>query len=79
MKLCDEDCLQAELVFLRDILKQNSSNGQHINRALNRRPHSVPPNSRPNRVAFLPVVKTIFNSIARVLARHNIKSVGLPP
>jgi hypothetical protein len=30
-------------------------------------------------VAFLPYVGTIFNRISRVLARHTIKSVGLPP
>jgi hypothetical protein len=30
-------------------------------------------------VAFLPYVGSIFNRINRVLARHNIKSVGLPP
>jgi hypothetical protein len=36
--LCDEDSLQAELVFLRDIFKQNGYNDRHIHRALNRRP-----------------------------------------
>jgi hypothetical protein len=33
--------------------------------------------NKPNSVAFLPFVGTIFNHISRVLARHNIKSVGL--
>jgi hypothetical protein len=28
--------------------------------------------------AFLPFVGTVFNRISRVLARHNIISVGLP-
>jgi hypothetical protein len=34
---------------------------------------------RPTSVALLPYVSTTFNRISRVLSRHNIKSVGLPP
>jgi hypothetical protein len=30
-------------------------------------------------VAFLPLVHTTFNHISRVLPKHNIKTVGLPP
>jgi hypothetical protein len=33
--LCDEDSLQAELVFLRDVFKQNGYNDGQIHRALN--------------------------------------------
>jgi hypothetical protein len=33
---------------------------------------------QPHPVAFLPFVGTVFNRISRALARHNIKSVGLP-
>jgi hypothetical protein len=79
--LCDEDSLQAELVFLREVFKQNGYNDRQIHRALNRRPHLPQPDNEPNSLAFLPLVETIFNrisSISRVLARHNIKSVGLP-
>jgi hypothetical protein len=76
--LCDEDNLQAELVLLRDIFKQNGYNDWQIHRALNRRPHLPQPANEPNSVAFLPFVRTIFNRINRVLAQHNIKSVGLP-
>jgi hypothetical protein len=75
--LCDEDSLQAELVFLRDVFKQNGYNNRQIHRALNRRPHVDQPD-KPNSVTFLPFVGTIFNCISRVLARHNIKPVGLP-
>jgi hypothetical protein len=65
-------------VFLRDVFKQNGYNDQQIHRALNRRPHLPQPDNEPNSVAFLPFVGTVFNRISRVMARHNIKSVGLP-
>jgi hypothetical protein len=75
--LCDEDSLQAELVFLRDVFKENGYDWQ-IHSALNRSPHLDQPENEPNSVAFLPIVGPIFNRIDRVLARHDIKSVGLP-
>jgi hypothetical protein len=75
--LCDEDSLQAELVFLRDVFKQNGYSDQQIHRTLNRRPHLDQPDE-PNSVAFLPFVGTILNHISRVLAQNNIISVGLP-
>jgi hypothetical protein len=34
---------------------------------------------KPDSVTFLPYVGSTFNRISRVLARHNIKSVGMPP
>jgi hypothetical protein len=76
--LCGEFSLQAELVFLKDVFKENGYNDRQIHRALNRRPHLPQPDNEPHSVAFLPFVGTIFNLISRVLARHNIKSVGLP-
>jgi hypothetical protein len=33
--LCDEDSQQAELVFLRDVFKQNGHNNRQIHRAVN--------------------------------------------
>jgi hypothetical protein len=47
-------------------------------RALNCLPNSDQPENKSNSAAFLPSFGAIFNSISRVLARHNIKSVGLP-
>jgi hypothetical protein len=76
--LCDENGLKVELVFLKDVFKENSYNDGQIQRALNRRPHLPQPDNETHSVAFLPFVGTLFNSISRVLARHNIKSVGLP-
>jgi predicted GIY-YIG superfamily endonuclease len=46
--------------------------------ALNCRLHLTQLDNEPNSVAFPPFVGTIFNRISRVLACHNIKSVGLP-
>jgi hypothetical protein len=65
--LCDEDSLQAGLVFLSDIFKQNGYNDRQIHRALNRRPHLPQPDNEPNSVAFLPFVGTMFSHISRVL------------
>jgi hypothetical protein len=76
--LCDEDSLQAELLFLKDVFKENGYNDRQIHRALNRRPHLPQSDYEPHSVVFLPFVGTVFNRISRVLARHNIRSVGLP-
>jgi predicted GIY-YIG superfamily endonuclease len=38
-----------------------------------------PPREDHILVAFLPFVDITFNSISRVLSKHNIKTVGLPP
>jgi hypothetical protein len=75
--LCDEDSLQVVLVFLSGFFK-HGYNDRQIHRAYNRRPQLHQPDNEPHSVAFLPFVGTVFNRISRVLARHNIKSVGLP-
>jgi hypothetical protein len=59
--LCVKDSLQAELVFLRDVLKQNGYNDRQINRALNRLPHLDQPDNKPNSIAFLSLVGPVFN------------------
>jgi hypothetical protein len=66
------------MVFLRDVFKQNGYNDRQIHRALNHRPHLYQSDNEPNSFAFLPFVGTIFNRLSRVLARHNIKTAGLP-
>jgi hypothetical protein len=76
--LCDVDSLQADLVFLRDVNKQNGYNNRQIHRALIRSPHIGQPEDKHNSVAFLPFVGPTFNRISRVLAQHNIRSVALP-
>jgi hypothetical protein len=65
-------------VFLRDVFKQTGYNDRQIDRALSCCPHSGKLDNEPNSFAFLPFERTIFSCISRVLARHNIKSGGLP-
>jgi hypothetical protein len=76
--LSDEDSLQAELVFLKDVFREIGYNDRQIHRDLNRRPLLPQPDNKPHSVAFLPFVGTVFNRISRVLDGHNIKSVGFP-
>jgi hypothetical protein len=59
--LCDEDSLRAELVFLRDVFRQNGYNDWQIHRALNCHLHLDQPDKKPNSVTFLPFVRSIFN------------------
>jgi hypothetical protein len=53
--LCDEDSLQAGLVFLRDVFKQNSYNNRQIRRALNRRPRVGQPDKNPTQSPSCPL------------------------
>jgi hypothetical protein len=76
--LCDEDSLRAELVFLKDVFRENGYSDRQFHTALNRRPLLPQPDNKPHSVAFLPFAGTVFNRISRVLARSNTKSVGLP-
>jgi hypothetical protein len=73
-----EDSLQAELVFLKDVFRENCYSDRQIHRALSRRQLLPQTENKSHSVAFLPFVGTVFNRISRVLARHNTKSVGLP-
>jgi hypothetical protein len=77
--LCDQKSLHTQLVFLKDIFRQNSYNDRQIHRVLIRRPNISQPEDNPDSVAFLPYVGGIFNRISRVLSRHNFKSVGMAP
>jgi hypothetical protein len=65
--LCDEDSLQAELMFPRDNLKYNEYNDWKIHRILNHHPQ-LDQLDKPKSVTFLAFVGTIFNEISRVLA-----------
>jgi hypothetical protein len=65
------------LGFLRDVFRQNGYNDWQIHSALNRRSHLNHRATSPTLSPFCPLSGTIFR-ISRGLARHNIKSVGLP-
>jgi hypothetical protein len=56
--LCDQDSLQVELVFLRDVFRQNGYNNRQIYRVLNRRPNISQPGNKPGSVAFLHYIGT---------------------
>jgi hypothetical protein len=58
--------MQAELVFLRDIFRQNGY--RQIHRALNGDAYLDQPGNEPSSVTFLPFVGTIISHISRVLA-----------
>ncbi|XP_023707716.1 uncharacterized protein LOC111864596 [Cryptotermes secundus] len=81
--LCDQDNLHAALVLLGDVFRKNGYNNRQLHRVLNRQPNISRHECKLGSVSFLPsfppYVGTIFNRISRVLSRHIIKSVGLPP
>jgi hypothetical protein len=55
------DSLHVELVFLRDVVRQNGYNDKQIYGVFNRRLNISQPNDNPDSVAFQPYVGTIFN------------------
>jgi hypothetical protein len=50
---CDPDRLQAELLFLRDVFRQNDYNDRQIHRVLSRLPNISQPDDNPDLVTFL--------------------------
>jgi hypothetical protein len=68
--LRDEDSLQAELVFLKDVFKENGYNDRQIHRALNRRPHLPQLDNEPHSLAFLPLV--FLRSVHRLLVTASV-------
>jgi hypothetical protein len=75
---CDQNNLRNELDFLKVTFRQKDYSDPKIRRALNPPTRVPPPKAKPNAVAFVPHVLSIFNRISRVLSRNN-KSVCLPP
>jgi hypothetical protein len=73
---CVITSLHDELEFLKDTFKRNGYGDRQIRRDP-KRVATTP--EKPTSVALLPFVNTTFNRISRMLSRHNIKSVGLPP
>jgi hypothetical protein len=78
--ICDPDRLQQKLEFLQDAFLSNGYSKQQILWDTNLPKRVTPPRREdPTLVACLPFVCTTFNCISRVLSRHNIKTMGLPP
>jgi hypothetical protein len=66
--------LHGELEFLRTTFRQNGYSPTDPTGSQPTGESRIDPGE-----AFLPYVGTTFNRISRLLSRHNIKSVGLPP
>jgi hypothetical protein len=64
---------------LRETFRSNGYGKRHILHALNPPSRAPPPREDHTSEAFLPFVDITFNHISRVLSKHNIKTVGLPP
>jgi hypothetical protein len=77
--LCDQNSLHSELDYLRTTFRESGYSDRQMRWALNPSERVAPPLEEPASVAFLPYVSTTFNRIGRLLSRHNIMSVGLPP
>jgi hypothetical protein len=71
--------LQGELEFPRTTFTENGYSDRQIRGALNPPAKVASTPEKPASVAFLPYVFTSFNRISRLLCRHNIKLLGLPP
>jgi hypothetical protein len=77
--VCDSDSLPQELKFLRATFRNKGYGEKPILRALNPPTRDPPPREDHTSVAFLPFVDITCNRISRVLSKHNIKTVSLPP
>jgi hypothetical protein len=77
--LCDKDSLRGELEFLKTTFKENGSSCKQIQCALNPKVRTSKPKDKPTPATLLPYVQTAYCCLSRMLARHNIKNVGLLP
>jgi hypothetical protein len=75
--LCGKESIHGEFEFLRTTFKENGYSRQQIQRAINPKVRTSKPENKPTSVALLPYFQTTYGCVSRMLARHNIKSVGL--
>jgi hypothetical protein len=64
---------------LQETFRKDGYGEKQILHGLNPPTRAPPPHEDHTSVAFLPFVEITFNSISRVLSKHNIKTMGLPP
>ena len=76
---CDQDSLIQELVFLNIVFKDNGYIHQHIRRATKPVTRPAKINDKPTSSAYIPYTQTTYGRLSRILAKHNIKIVALPP
>jgi hypothetical protein len=77
--LCDQDSLTQELEFLTTVFKDNGYSPQQIRRAMEPATLTAKTNDKPTSNAYIPYTQTTYGRLSRMLAKHNIKSVTLPP
>ena len=78
----DRESLPEELKHLRTTFLQNGYPLRDVNRALKRAACGATnktPEEKPTATAYLPYTAPVSRVIARILGRHNIKTVHLPP
>jgi hypothetical protein len=77
--LCDENSLTQELEFLTTVFKDNGYSPQQIRRAMEQATRTAKTNDKPTLTAYIPYTQTTYGRLSRMLAKHNIESVALPP
>ena len=77
--LCDQDSHTQELEFLTTIFKDNGNNHQQIQQAMKPATQTAKTNEKPTSTAYIPYTQTTYGRLSRMLAKHNIRSVALPP
>jgi len=79
--LCDQESLAPELTFLTHVFKQNGCSHQQIKRAMKPATRTIKTEDNPISTAYLPYThtQTTYGRISRMLVKHNIKSVAIPP
>jgi hypothetical protein len=68
-----------ELEFLTTVFKENGYSSQQIWWVLKTVTWAAKTNERPTSIAFIPYTQTTSGRLSRMLAKHNNKSVSLPP
>jgi hypothetical protein len=65
--------------FLTTSFKNNGYTTQQIRRALKPQANTAKTNDKPTSTAHIPYTQTTYGRLSRMLAKHNIKSIAIPP
>ena len=77
--LCGQDSLTQELEFLTAVFKDNGHSREQIRRAKEPVARLTKTNDKPTSTAYVSYTQTTYGRLGRMLAKHNIKCVTLPP
>jgi hypothetical protein len=67
------------LEFLATVFKDNVYSPRQIRRAMELATRNAKTNDKPTSNAYIPYTQTTYGELSRMLAKHNIKIVTLPP